>query len=356
MCTSIILKTKKNHWVVGRSNEFIAEYNSAINFVPRNSNHINSFGKNKINFPFKNKLSYLGLSMEGIIPIEDLIEDGINEKGLSVSLLYFDTNSYKEIELDELTSNNINYMYLTSYLLGNYSNVKEVKKDIDILNNKIYWEKGFSSKGFGIHITLTDKKGDSIVIEPENKKLILKENPLGVLTNSPSLEEHLDFLNKHLYLLDNAQNKDKPIKSLGNNLKGIPGDFSSFSRFVRASIFSSSIEDSSSIEEAVRNAFRILHTVDVIPGYLPVKVNDGKMKEYSNSYAKLKTLSKYPDSLIDYTDNFIVKDLSGLKMYYKTNNNISLRFIDLNKLKNETTRKKVYINKDNSKEFNEIIL
>ena len=66
--------------------------------------------------------------------------------------------------------------------------------------------------------------------------------------------------------------------------------------------------------------------------------------------------NKYKGALLDYTDNFIVKDLSGLKLYYKTHDNISLRFIDLNKLKDGTTKKTIYINKDEVNEFTEVEL
>ena len=95
MCTSIILKTKSNQYITGRSNEFYTEYNSALVFIPRSYEHKNTFGTKQLNFCFKNKHSYLGVNMEGIIPIEDLMVDGLNEKGLSVSLLYFDTYSMK---------------------------------------------------------------------------------------------------------------------------------------------------------------------------------------------------------------------------------------------------------------------
>ena len=195
-----------------------------------------------------------------------------------------------------------------------------------------------------------------------NKKLVLKENPIGVLTNSSPLEFHYENLRKYSYLSSKERTTDYLYNGLkehkllthGTGLLGLPGDFTADSRFVRAAVFSSLVDESESIIETVRKTFQILNTVD-IPGGLIVDDDEEKIKKVKKIYSEPMISSlKYKGALLDYTDNFIVKDLLGLKLYYKTHDNISPRFIDLSKLKDGKTKKTIYINKDNAKEFTEV--
>ena len=363
MCTNITIKTIDNQWVTGRTNEFAALYKSNVNFIPRNYDHDNFFETNKINFTFKNEFSYLAINAYGIVPIDDFVEDGLNEKGLSVSVLYFKDHKYKEVSLEDLTENNINYLFLSSYILGNFASVKSIRENIKSLEERVYWEKGLDASLLGVHFAIVDKTGDRIVIEPENEKLVLKENPIGVMTNSPSLEYHYQNLRKysHLtpmemkskFLYDNLKNHN--MKSQGNGLFGLPGDFTSDSRFVRAAILSSLTEEGKDIKDAVRKTFQVLHTSDILPGYIVDQIGIEEIKKTKKIFSATLESSEYEASITDHTNNFIVKDLSGLKFYYKTWNNISPRYIDLDEIKDSTERKTISICQDNTKEFEKVV-
>jgi len=362
MCTNITIKTLNNKWITGRTNEFSALYKSHLNFIPRKHDHVNFFETKEINFTFKNKYSYLGINAYGIVELDDFLEDGLNEKGLSVSVLYFKHHKYKELKLENVTKENINYLFLSSYILGNFSSVLEIRKSIKDLEKRVYWEKGLDATLLGIHLAIVDKSGDRIVIEPENKKLVLKENPLGVLTNSPSLEYHYDNLRKYSHLSPMEQKseylyddlKNHKLKSQGNGLLGLPGDFTADSRFVRAAVFSSLVEEGETQEETVRKAFQILHTSDILPGFIVDKIGPKELKEIKNVFNSTLESKEYGDSIVDHTNNFIVKDLSGLKFYYKTWNNISPRYIDLNEIKDQTKRKSILICQDKTTEFEKV--
>lgn len=363
MCTSITLKTKDNKIITGRTNEFEAKYANDLVFKPRGFvNEIISF-ENKKNV-WTNKYSFIFLNSKGLISNIEMANDGMNEKGLSASLLYFHYHEYRELSYDEVKEDNLNILLLTSYLLGNYSNVNEIKKDIKNLTEKFYWPKNFSQKGLGQHIIIVDKSGESIVIEPEKKELVIKDNPLGSLTNSFPLEFHHNKLNEYSHLSSEEQKvrikyrnlEDKKLLTVGNGLFGIPGDFTADSRFVRASIFSSIIDTPSNANEGVRYLFRILNNFDIVPGYITEKISDKEMTEFKKKFPLALTMSNDKNTLTSHTDNTIVKDLTNLKIYYKTHNNISHRFVDFGSMINNKEELKISIDEDKTIEFQKIKL
>ena len=77
-----------------------------------------------------------------------------------------------------------------------------------------------------LHWPVTDAGGNSVVVEYVDGQLKIWDNRSnGVLTNEPNLGWHLDNL-RCFY--------SNEIKgSLGSDLKGLPGDYSSAGRFVK---------------------------------------------------------------------------------------------------------------------------
>ena len=51
-----------------------------------------------------------------------------------------------------------------------------------------------------LHFSVTDATGRSVVLETNRGELEMKENPVGVMTNSPEFEWHLKNLNNYLSL------------------------------------------------------------------------------------------------------------------------------------------------------------
>ena len=51
-----------------------------------------------------------------------------------------------------------------------------------------------------LHWILADKWGDCIVLEPTNEGLKMYDNPLGVMTNSPEFNWHLQNLRQYIGL------------------------------------------------------------------------------------------------------------------------------------------------------------
>ncbi len=92
MCTSISITTKNGDIITGRTNEFGAYYRNNISFFPRNSEVKNAVlvKASKIQ---KSKYAMLGGNCGELFgdkkPPLDFVNDGMNEKGLSMSALYY---------------------------------------------------------------------------------------------------------------------------------------------------------------------------------------------------------------------------------------------------------------------------
>src|SRR5207237_3807458 len=91
-----------------------------------------------------------------------------------------------------------------SWILENFANVEEVKANI---GNIVVPAVVFSGWGFApeAHYIVHDASGKSIVIEYVGGKLNVHDNPLGVITNSPTFDWHItnppNYLN---FLMNNA--------------------------------------------------------------------------------------------------------------------------------------------------------
>ncbi|MBQ6935180.1 MAG: linear amide C-N hydrolase, partial [Clostridia bacterium] len=113
------------------------------------------------------------------------------------------------------------------------------------------------------------------------------ENPVGVLTNNPTFDFHLMNLNNYMTLSEAvAENKfSKNIEfnnySLGLGALGLPGDFSSASRFVKATFVKYKSKSGSSEKESVNQFFHILDSVSMPKGCVLVRDGEYEYTRYS---------------------------------------------------------------------------
>lgn len=360
MCTLMTINSKKGEVFTGRTNEFNAYYESSFNFFPRNYK-MDAFVFEGNNNSWINKYSFIGQNAQGIIKHENMVADGLNEKGLSGSLLYFHYHTYKVKTKEEVNPDDFEMTMLLSYILGNFASVQEIRDNVKKLETQAYFPKGVSQAPFGLHLSVTDASGDSIVIEPEREQLIIKENPLRILTNSSPLEFHYEWLRKYSHLSSFEQEpnlyknlKNHKLLTNGNGLFGIPGDFTADSRFVRAAMFTSLVETPKDDQEAVTYLFRMLHTADIVPGFVTEQYSEDGLKKLKGVFPSTLVSRNYENSTTEHTDNILVKDLTNLRFYYKTYDNISPRFIDLAKIKDKTEKMTIDMYQDNTLTYQEV--
>ena len=113
---------------------------------------------------------------------------------------------------------------------------------------------------------------ESIVVEYTAQGLTISENPVGVMTNSPTFDFHLTNLRTHLgcspMAPDNALCPTLALTPLGcgAGFAGIPGDASTTSRFIRATFARSHATAEPTYYGNVQQVFHILSSVAMVKG------------------------------------------------------------------------------------------
>lgn len=264
MCTCINFKTKDNYF--GRNLDLEYAFNERVVVTPRN-----------YEFKLKNKnvinTKYSMIGMATVIDDYPLYAEATNEKGLSMAGLYFPSNAYFFNPND--TKLNLTPYELIPYFLGLYESVSEIKEELLRLNiTNIPFSSDLPITE--LHWMISDKK-ECIVIEQTKEELKVYENKVGVLTNNPPFNYHLENINNYInltsYYAENRFSNKVDIKSYGQGMGaiGLPGDPSPSSRFVRAAFNKLNSVCNDDEESSVSQFFHILDSVSFVRGTVITK-------------------------------------------------------------------------------------
>ena len=312
MCTGIMLKTKDGSIVHGRTVEFGITIDTTIAVIARG----NEFTGHT---PKGDGLKYAAkYAVVGAIAFADVkILDGLNEAGLAVGAFYFPSFAEYTAVTSENQKKGLSPADFTNWLLTQFATVDEVQNAVQsktvVITPTILKDWGPETPPF--HYVVYDKSGTSIIIEPVNGRLRIHDNPLGVVTNSPTFDWHMTNLRNYIAL--NPRNVP-PVKVVGETFQqlgqgsgmlGMPGDFSPPSRFVRAAVFSAAAIPAETVDKGVQQIFHILNNFDI-----PV----GIVQEQAGGLVHT-----------DYTMLTIARDPQNLRYYYKSYDDQTIRMVDL---------------------------
>ena len=312
-CTAIRLTAGDNGVVVGRTMEFGVDVQSDAVVVPAGTKMTSSLPDKAQGIHYTSKYGIVGANFMN----KHMVVDGMNEKGLYIGALYLPGYaSYPEGTPENAAKSMAPEDYV-AWLLGNFATVAEVKKNYNKVILVQNPQKEIGGQSFPGHFMITDSTGASIVIEPTDNTLKLFENPLGILTNSPTFDWHMTNLNNYNNL--SATNvaplelKGGKINGFGQGtgLLGLPGDYTPPSRFVRAVAFSQSAPQLPTAKETVNQMFHIMNAFDIPYGSIQDKTEGGVH--------------------YDYTVWTSVADLKNLHYAFKTYKDQSIRTIDVHK-------------------------
>ncbi len=254
MCTAISLVSGDHYF--GRNFDYDFTLGEKVCITPRNYKFEFSNGEK-----FENHNAIIGVAF--INNDYPLYFDAINEKGLSMAGLnfphfakYFDENEKKI---------NVASYELIPWFLCKCNTVKEAKALAENLNitNKAFSP---SMPPNTMHWIISDKEA-SIVLEQTKDGMHVYDNPVGVLSNSPSFDMQLFNLNNYMSLTNKKPENRFSDKinletyCLGMGAMGLPGDNSSMSRFVRSAFIKYNSVFCETEEEKVRQFFLILCSV-----------------------------------------------------------------------------------------------
>lgn len=278
MCTSFLLKASDQGCVYGRTMEFGIPLNSTLMVTPRNYafQGIGIDGNPGSGLNWTSKYAAVGMNGLGV----PIFADGMNEKGLMGGMLNAPfTAEYQDVSPAN-SANSISSIQVLQYALTNFATVDEVKAGFE----KIYVNRStvpqYNNSTFPLRYTLHDANGKSIVIEYLKGELAITDNPIGVMTNDPAFSEQLNNIGQYASLTNIEQ--PSPVidgvtyqsPSSGNGLHGLPGDYLSPSRFIRALFLSKSVPTTYNTNEQVNAAWHILGSFDIPPGAITLPASN----------------------------------------------------------------------------------
>lgn len=313
-CTGITLHAADGSVVRGRTLEFAEPMDSEIIVIPRGLTIQGTTADNTDDgLAWETKYAATGVNGVGL----PIVVDGLNEEGLGGGIFYFPGYAGFQEVTDANKAQTIAPWQLVTWALTNFATVEEVRAALPgITVGNIE----FASWNMipPMHYVMTDATGQSIAIEYVGGELTVYDNPLGIFTNAPSFDWHMTNLRNYIGIsptpaeaVDLSGVNLDPL-STGGNLFGMPGDFSSPSRFVRATVFSQMSPESATGQDAVMQGFHILDNFDIPQGAVPEPAG-----------------SDPPYEITEWTT---MSDLKALTFYVWTYDNRAIRTVNLNDL------------------------
>lgn len=309
MCTGISVESLEGNHYLGRTQEYNIEFDYVGVQIPKKFEITETIEK------WQTIYSVLGMGIkENQTTVAQGVVDGVNECGLGGITQYFaEFNHYSTVEeIKKAKKLPLMAEQFVFWVLANCKDTKEVEKKIldvaiaDLSTNG-------KAPGLPQHFMFTDVSGRTIVVEPSVKLgFVVYENPIGVMTNSPKFDWHLTNLENYTGVSDvnakEAQFQEKTILSAGkgSGLRGIPGDYTATSRFVRAA-YLLKFSDPVGEQEIINNAFHILSTSDIVKGVVKLDEPKGEYRQYTQ-YTCVYDLSK-KQLYVKMYDNFTIQTI-----------------------------------------------
>ena len=308
-CTGISLAARDGSRVVARTVEWAATPMQCGYVVcPRGHQHRSYTPSGADGMKYTAVYGYVGIYTE----YEPFVVEGVNEAGLSAGLFFFPNYGqyapYNASDSDKTVCD----MQFVSWVLSQFDSIDQVKSALQNINVVT-----LNHKIGAVHWRIAQPDGRMVVLEFVGGVARFYENRLGVLTNAPGFQWHITNLNNYVNLRPGsaADEEIKPGVTLmslghGSGMLGLPGDYTSPSRFVRATFYQTTAPVLDTGFDTVVQAFHILNNFDI-----PIGTQH--------------KLADIPENLPSATQFTAVTDQAALKLYYRTAWNSNIRCIDL---------------------------
>jgi choloylglycine hydrolase len=239
-CTRVLWASPDGQVLVGRTQDWTEKAGHAFRLFPRGMERTGAVAEN----PLKWTSKYGSL----VLTAYDMgTHEGVNEKGLSGHGLYLAVNAaFGERDPKRQA---IGIMQWIQYYLDNYATVAEAveaTKSFDFQIEPLILPNGYPTL---IHISLSDKSGDSAVIEyKDGKPQIYHDRRFTVTTNEPTYDVQIENL--------------KQYRTFGGD-KPLPGERTPMDRFVRAAYYANGLQQPADRAEAAAFMFSVIRNVSV---------------------------------------------------------------------------------------------
>ncbi len=259
MCTAIGIKSNDNYFF-GRTLDVCSGNGERTVITPR------SFPvKFRAAETLKTHCAVIGTAL--VVGGAPLYYEAMNDCGLCMAGLNFPGNAvYHPVDGDKI---NLAPFEIILYILGKCKNLEEARAELKNVNiADISFSEALPHTP--LHWMIGDASGE-IVVESVEEGLKVYDNPAGVLTNNPTFEKQLFNLKNYAALSPYnpktafTDKLDLAPYSRGMGALGLPGDWSSPSRFVRAAFVKYNLKPEKN-ELSESDFFNLLESVKVPNG------------------------------------------------------------------------------------------
>lgn len=259
MCTAVCYRNNASYF--GRNLDLDRGYGESVVITPRNF-EINM----RCEEPMRSHYGMIGTA--AVVDGFPLYYDAVNEKGLCIAALNFPDNAFYS-DFSEGRDNVTPFEFIPR-ILGKCTDIKEAKlliNGVNLVNIDFNEQLPLSP----LHWMISDKNS-SIAVEPLRDGLKIHDDPFEILTNNPPFEYHRTNVSHYMGLSTGKATsqfrKSIPMKnhSLGFGALGLPGDYSSASRFIRALFVKENSISERNEKANVNQFFHILNSVAMPKG------------------------------------------------------------------------------------------
>ncbi|MNK08112.1 Choloylglycine hydrolase [compost metagenome] len=235
-CSRVLWNSSGGDVIVGRNMDWFEDIRTNMWTLPR--------GMSRDGLAPENSMKWTSKYGSVVLSVYDVgVAEGLNEKGLTVNMLYL-----TESDFGKRNSNlpGMSVSLWAQYYLDNFMTVAEAIEETQRKPFQVLMATVGSKKGT-VHLAMSDKSGDSAVIEYINgQPKIYHGHEYKVMTNSPPFSDQLTALKKY--------------KGFGGQL-ALPGTTDAADRFVRAAYYLDHLPPSKDYREAVAGVFSVMRNV-----------------------------------------------------------------------------------------------
>ncbi|MDH5856757.1 linear amide C-N hydrolase [Lampropedia aestuarii] len=338
-CTSMLYTDAHGAPYAGRTMELPMSLPYKIAYFPAGT----KFGSKADNhhvLDFDTKHAFISVAVPDPVNGELKVSEGLNDKGLSFSLLAF-ASTDGPADMVSKTQAVLSAIDLGSWTLSQFGTVQEVKEALEkqpVLVTALL-PLGLLKTPF--HYSLHDATGKSIVIEFANGKQNVIDNPIGVMTNGPEFSWHMTNLNNYTFLsnIDHSTLEINGVKlsqpDSGIATVALPASNTSVGRFVRAVYYSQFAEKGDTPAKAMLTLANVMNNFD-----RPRGISADNRFTAGAINATAPGLTEHEMYVSEYTNWTSLMDLRNLQFNIRSYDSLNYVHFDLNELK-KTTEKKV---------------
>lgn len=336
MCTTLLTFDVDGRAYLGRGIEYSCLMPTTITYMPAGTSIESSTPDGKQGKTFNSLYPFLAFVGPAIPTAKQpAVFQGTNDQGLGFSSNTLTNSSAPAVGND--ASKILSVADLGSWILASFKNVPEVKTAM-LSGETEFWlplVPDFGNTPYQEHYAVFDKNGGAIVIEFQNGKVNVYDNPVYVMTNQPAFPWHLENLNNYTFSnLDQNTGELGKLKlastDSGIALTSLPSSQTSVGRFVKAAFYANYVRKAKTPDDAIVTLGHIMNNFDR-PYDLTVD-GAGGMGDGPREDAQSTEISWV----------MTLHDLSRNLFFVRTVNALNWSVIDMNKLKDIKEVKSIY--------------